>query len=282
MTDQPDDDAAVAAAAAIQKIQRGKSTRQATAATRAAALEAAAAAVQAAAPPQPSREGGGSAGGAGCTPAGRRRLALVDFLQRTAGTETGGGAHGAARVAVRGGAAEGRAHVAAALALSPDQAAEQVMEICGCTLAAAKDAIEKAGGSVDVRRLAVELALGGIMKDDTDEEFKMTALVRSDLGMGPGQNRRAGVAGDPRRVPRRVHRQSGRGEIVDGVRRADHRAAGGEPQGALRSTGGGARAASSRIPPPPPAPRRSASSVRAWLRRWTRCADGGTSPCYER
>ena len=78
-------------------------------------------------------------------------------------------------------------HVAAALALSPDQAAEQVMEICGCTLAAAKDAIEKAGGSVDVRRLAVELALGGIMKDDTDEEFKMTALVRSDLGMGPGK-----------------------------------------------------------------------------------------------
>ena len=188
MTDQPDDDAAVAAAAAIQKIQRGKSTRQATAATRAAALEAAAAAVAAAAA---AAEATAKAVEAPAELDALRRegAALRSSISFNARREQ---KQGAARTVQRGwrfaaARLKDARHVAAALALSPDQAAEQVMEICGCTLAAAEDAIEKAGGSVDVRRLAVELALGGIMKDDTDEEFKMTALVRSDLGMGPGK-----------------------------------------------------------------------------------------------
>ena len=186
MTDQPDDDAAVAAAAAIQKIQRGKSTRQATAATRAAALEAAAAAVAAAAA---ASEAAAVEAPAELDALRREGVAWRSSISFNARREQ---KQGAARTVQRGwrfaaARLKDARHVAAALALSPDQAAEQVMEICGCTLAAAKDAIEKAGGSVDVRRLAVELALGGIMKDDTDEEFKMTALVRSDLGMGPGK-----------------------------------------------------------------------------------------------
>ena len=187
MTDQPDDDAAVAAAAAIQKIQRGKSTRQATAATRAAALEAAAAAVAAAAAAEATAKAVEAP--AELDALRREGVALRSSISFNARREQ---KQGAARTVQRGwrfaaARLKDARHVAAALALSPDQAAEQVMEICGCTLAAAKDAIEKAGGSVDVRRLAVELALGGIMKDDTDEEFKMTALVRSDLGMGPGK-----------------------------------------------------------------------------------------------
>ena len=87
------------------------------------------------------------------------------------------------------------AELAAALALSmggtaappsaatDDQGALQVMEICGCTLEAANAAIAAAQGSVD---LAVELILGG-GDDEPVEEFKMTALVRTDLGMGVGK-----------------------------------------------------------------------------------------------
>ena len=56
------------------------------------------------------------------------------------------------------------------------------MEICGCTLEAANAAIAAAQGSVD---LAVELILGG--GDEPAEEYKMTALVRTDLGMGVGK-----------------------------------------------------------------------------------------------
>ena len=86
------------------------------------------------------------------------------------------------------------AELAAALALSmggsaappgaatDDQGALQVMEICGCTLEAANAAIAAAQGSVD---LAVELILGG--GDEPAEEYKMTALVRTDLGMGVGK-----------------------------------------------------------------------------------------------
>ena len=86
------------------------------------------------------------------------------------------------------------AELAAALALSmggsaappgaatDDQGALQVMEICGCTLQAANAAIAAAQGSVD---LAVELILGG--GDEPAEEYKMTALVRTDLGMGVGK-----------------------------------------------------------------------------------------------
>ena len=57
-----------------------------------------------------------------------------------------------------------------------------MMEICGCTLEAANAAIAAAQGSVD---LAVELILGG--GDEPAEEYKMTALVRTDLGMGVGK-----------------------------------------------------------------------------------------------
>ena len=86
------------------------------------------------------------------------------------------------------------AELAAALALSmggsaaapgaatDGQGALQVMEICGCTLEAANAAIAAAQGSVD---LAVELILGG--GDEPGEEYKMTALVRTDLGMGVGK-----------------------------------------------------------------------------------------------
>ena len=85
------------------------------------------------------------------------------------------------------------AELAAALALSmggsadapaatDEQGALQVMEICGCTLEAANAAIAAAQGSVD---LAVELILGG--GDEPVEEYKMTALVRTDLGMGVGK-----------------------------------------------------------------------------------------------
>ena len=87
------------------------------------------------------------------------------------------------------------AELAAALALSmggtaapgaatDDQGALQVMEICGCTLEAANAAIAAAQGSVD---LAVELILGGGDDDAPAEEYKMTALVRTDLQMGVGK-----------------------------------------------------------------------------------------------